>query len=174
VNHPACFCDPERYPTPRELEIHFKVHNLRNTNCPEKGCEVTLDTLHDLTTHHTAHLHVEPRDKIICSLDNRLNLPDCMATVLNPFKTIRHALIYHIKTLRSYNNFIAVFPYLVTGNFEMNMDNDSYFTQESKYHIESKPIIAGNLPTGGDNTRGTGYIGNSFRAVDNTTHHNTS
>ena len=85
-----------------------------------------------------------------------------MATVINPFKTIRHTVIYHIKTLRSYNNFIAIFPYLVTGNFEMNMDNDSYFTQESKYQIESKPIIAGNFPTGGDDTRGAGYIGKTI------------
>ena len=72
VSHPKCFCNPERYPTPRDLEIHFKVHNLRNTNCPEKGCDATLDTLYDLSTHHAAHLQVEPRDKIVCSLDNRL------------------------------------------------------------------------------------------------------
>ena len=62
--HPACFCGPDRYPTPKDLEQHFKTHNVRNTNCPEKGCEVSCDTLYDMSTHHTAHSNAEPRDKL--------------------------------------------------------------------------------------------------------------
>ena len=107
--HPACFCGPDRHHTPKDLEQHFKTYTVRNTNCPQKGCEVSFDTLYDRSTHHTAHSNAEPRDKIICTYENRLNLPDCTATILNPFKTIRHALIYHIKTLRSYNNFLLIF-----------------------------------------------------------------
>ena len=41
MNHPASFCDPERYHMPHDLETHFKVRNLRNTSCPEKGCDAT-------------------------------------------------------------------------------------------------------------------------------------
>ena len=28
VMHPTCFCGPDRYPTPKELKQHFKVHNV--------------------------------------------------------------------------------------------------------------------------------------------------
>ena len=78
--------------------------------------------------------------------------------------------------MRSYNNFISIFTYLITGNFEVSFDNDSYFTGESKYHIgEAKPILSGNFTNGGDDAKGSGYIGptpgNSFKLADNTVHY---
>ena len=98
-----------------------------------------------------------------------MNLPDCTATILNLFKTIRHALIYHKKTLRSYNNFLSIFAYLITGNFEVSLDNDSYFTGESKYHVGT--VLSGNF-TGGDDVRGAGCTGTapgkSFKMADDT------
>ena len=158
VNHPRCYCNPDRYQTPRDLEIHFKVHTLRNTSCPDKGCGATFDTLYDLSTHHTIHPQAEAREKIVCSLDNRLNLTDCLATMLNPFKTIRHALVFHVKNTQSYNSFLSMFPYIITGNFEVNMDNDPFFSQENKYQVEPKPTLVAQSLNGGD--------AQSLRALD--------
>ena len=158
TNHPRCYCNQDRYQTPRELELHFKVHTLRNTNCPDKGCGASFDTIYDLCTHHTQHPLAEAREKIICSLDNRLNLSECLAQMLNPFKTIRHALLFHVKSTQQYNNFISMFPYIVTGNFDLNFDNDPYFSQENKYQIETKQTFVTQSLSGGD--------AQSLRALD--------
>jgi hypothetical protein len=162
VNHPRCYCNPDRYQTPRDLELHFKVHTLRNTNCPDKSCGATFDTLYDLSTHHTSHLQAEAREKIVCTVENRLNLTDCLATMLNPFKSIRHALVFHVKNTQSYNSFLSMFPYIVTGHFEVNLDNDPFFTQENKYLVEPKPTLVAHSLNGGD--------AQSLRALDGNKH----
>jgi hypothetical protein len=69
---------------------------------------------------------------------------------------------------------MAMFPYLVTGNIEINLDNDSYYTHETKYQIEYKPASAGQFATGGDAGRRNGHSGpasgNNSRVIDNTGH----
>ena len=64
---------------------------------------------------------------------------------------------------------------MITGNFEVSLDNDSYFTGESKHHIgEIKPVF-NNLTHGEEGPRGSAHIGrtpgNSFRFADNTLHY---
>ena len=67
---------------------------------------------------------------------------------------------------------MLVFAYLVTGSFEVNLDNDSYFAGESKYHAGI--VVSGNY-TGGDDIRGgacTGIApGKSFKMADDTLVH---
>ena len=68
---------------------------------------------------------------------------------------------------------MSVFAYLVTGRFEVNMDNDSYFAGESKFHVG---IVSSGYP-GGDDGRGAGCPGtapgNFFRMADDTFVHKT-
>ena len=67
-----------------------------------------------------------------------------------------------------------MFPYLVTGNIEINLDNDSYYNHETKHQVEYKPASAGQFAIGGDAGRGNGHIGsafgNNYRGIDNTGH----
>ena len=61
--HPHCFCGPNRYASPKDLEFHFKNQQMRHSNCLEPGCGLTFHTVYDLSTHHLAHQNAEPREK---------------------------------------------------------------------------------------------------------------
>ena len=133
IKHPACFCSTDtRYSSPRFLDEHFKTHQTPiPITCPDSECGVELHTLYDVSVHHLSHPYAEERGKVLCNTKT-MDMPECFKELMNPYKTVHHILMFHIKTFANFNNFFNQFTLLINGR--NNQDTTHSVTQNRTNH----------------------------------------
>ncbi|MCP4460699.1 MAG: hypothetical protein GY816_22150, partial [Cytophagales bacterium] len=133
IKHPACFCSTDtRYSSPRFLEEHFKTHKTPiPITCPDSECGIELHTLYDVSIHHLSHPYAEERGKLLCNTKT-MDMQECFKELMNPYKTVHHILMFHIKTFANFNNFFNQFTLLINGR--NSQDTTHNVTQNRTNH----------------------------------------